>query len=83
MIDSGASRNLFSQRDFEALPRPPTLRPTGMMLVLAGNNQGIPLMGWIILRFNINTRRANHDFGVVRTMPIDMLIGEEFLRRHD
>ena len=40
-------------------------------------------MGWITLRFTINTRSAYHDFGVVQNLPIDMLTAGEFLRQHE
>ena len=83
LIDTGASHNLISQRDYEALPQPPTLRPPGSLMVVPGNNQEIPLLGWITLHFTINTPRAYHDFGVVKNLPIDMLIGGEFLRSHE
>ena len=82
-IDTGASRNLISQRDYEGLPLRPTLRPPGSLMVVAGNNQEIPLLGWITLRFTINTRSAYHEFGIVKDLPIDMLIGGEFLRSHE
>ena len=52
-------------------------------MVVAGNNQEIPLLGWITLRFTIKRRSAYHDFGVVKNLPIDMLIGGEFLRPHE
>ena len=38
LIDTGASRNLISQRDYEAFPQPPTLRPPGRMMEEAVNN---------------------------------------------
>ena len=38
LIDTGASLNLISQRDYEALPQRPTLRPPGSLMVVAGNN---------------------------------------------
>ena len=83
LIDIGVSRNLISQQDYEAMPHPPTLRPPGSLMVVAGNNQEIPLLGWNTLRFTIFTRTAYHEFGVVKNLPIDMLIGGEFLRPHE
>ena len=83
LIDTGASRNLISQRDYEAIPQPPTLRPPGTMRVVAGKNPEIPVLGWITPRFNINTRSAYNGFGVVKNLPIDKLIGGEFLRPHE
>ena len=71
LIDTAASRNLISQQDYEAMPHPPELRPPGSMMVIAGNNQEIPLLGWITLRFTINTRTAYHEFGVVKNLPTD------------
>ena len=82
LIDTGPSRNLISQQDSEAMPHPTRLRPKGSLMVVAGNNQKIPLLGWIKLRFTINTRSAYHEFGVVENLPIDMLFGGEFLRQH-
>ena len=52
-------------------------------MVVAGNNQEITLLGWITVRFPLNTRSAYHEFGVVKDLPIDMLIGGEFLRPHE
>ena len=49
-------------------------------MVLARNNQEIPLLCWITLRFLINTGNACHEFGVVKSLPLDMLTGGEFLR---
>ena len=49
-------------------------------MVVAGNNQEIPLFCWISILFTINTRYAYHEFGVVKNLPIDMGIGAEFLR---
>ena len=50
------------------------------MMLVAGNKEEIPLLGWITLRFSINKRSAYHGFDVVKNLPIDMLIGAEFLR---
>ena len=80
LINTGACRNLSSQRDYEALPQLPTLRPPGTMMMVAGNNPEIPQLGWMAVRFTINTRSAYHEFGVVRNLPIDMQLGGEFLR---
>ena len=53
------------------------------MMIVAGNNQEIPLVGWITLRFTMNTRTAYHEFGVAKNLPLDMLIGGEYLRPHE
>ena len=52
-------------------------------MIVAGNNQEIPLLGWITLRFTINTRTAYHEFGVAKNLPLGMLIGGEFRRPHE
>ena len=83
LIDSGPSRNLISQRDSQARPQPPILRFPRAMLFLTCNNEEIPLLGCITLRFIINTRSAYHEFRVVKNHPIDMLIGAEFIRPHE
>ena len=83
VIDRGASRTLISARDYEALPQPSILGPPGTLVLVAGNNPEISLLGWIRLRFLINTRCGHHDFGEVKTLTIDIFIGAEFLRPHD
>ena len=75
LIDTRASRNLISQRAYEALPKALTLRPPGSLMVVAGTNQEIHLLGWITLRSTINRRSAYHEFGVETNVPIDKLIG--------
>ena len=35
LIDTGASGNMISQQDYEAMPHPPELRPAGAMMVIA------------------------------------------------
>ena len=52
-------------------------------MVVAGNNPEIRLLGWITLRFTINTRSAYHEFGVLRNLPSDRLIGGESLRQQE
>ena len=49
-------------------------------MVVAWNNQEIPLFGSITLRFPLNTRSVSHDFGAAKNLPIYMLIGGEFVR---
>ena len=83
LIDTSLSHNLISQRDYEALPQPPTLRPPGTLMVVAGNNQEISWVGGITIRFPLNTGNAYQEVDVVRNLPIDMLIGGEFLRPHE
>ena len=53
------------------------------MMVVVEDNQEIPLLGWITLRFPINRPCAYHDFGVVENVPNDMLNGGDFLRPHE
>ena len=75
LIDTGPSRNLISQQDYEALPQLVLLRPPGSLMLVARNNQEIHLFSWITLWFTISTRSVYHEFGVGRNLPTDMLIG--------
>ena len=50
---------------------------------LAGTNQEIPILGCITVCFSINSRRAYHEFGLVKILPIDIHIGAEFKRPHE
>ena len=75
LLDKASSRNLISQQDYEAIPQPVTVRPRGSLILVPRNNRMIPLLGWITLRFTISTRSAYQEFGVVKILPIDMLIG--------
>ena len=43
LIDTGASRHLISEQEYEAMPHPTTLPPAGDLMVVAGNIQQIPL----------------------------------------
>ena len=52
LIDTGASRKLMSERDYEGLPQEPTLRRPGMMMGAGGTKKEIPGLGWITLRFS-------------------------------
>ena len=75
LLDKASSRNLISQQDYEAIPQPATRRPPGSLILVARNNQVIALLAWITLRFTINKGSADHEFVVVKILPIDMLIG--------
>ena len=52
-------------------------------MVVAGNNPEIPLLGWITVRFTINSGSASHEFRVVKNLPVAMLIGGEFLSQDE
>ena len=83
LIDTGASLNLIFQQISEAMPDPPTLRPLGSLMVVARNNQEIPLLGWITIRFTFNTRSAYHEFGVAKNLSLAIISGGEFHRPHE
>ena len=75
--------NLISKRDYEALPQLPTLRHPRSLLAVGGNNKEIPLLLWSTVRVRISTRSTSNDFGVVKNLPLDLLLGVEFPPRHE
>ena len=83
LIDTGSGKNLLSYDVWANLPVPPQMKLPGPMRVLAGNNQPVDLVGWVLLRFRIGPKTMVHEFGVVRGLPIDVIIGGEFLRSHE
>ena len=50
LIDTLGTRNLISQRDYEALRQASTLRPPGPMMGVAVNIQEISFLGRITVR---------------------------------
>ena len=83
LIDNASSRNLIYKRDYEALPQLPTLRPPRSLLAVGGNNKEIPLLRWSTVRFPISTLSGSHHLCVVKNLSLDLLLGVEFLRKHE
>ena len=59
------------------------MTPPGNTKILSGNGQGLSLKGWALLRFEITGHLAFHEVGVVDGLPLDFIVGGEFLTTHE
>ncbi|KAF0096477.1 MAG: hypothetical protein FD144_5878, partial [Rhodospirillaceae bacterium] len=80
LADTGSSRNLCSETLWNALP---ALQPPGPTRVLASNSKALDVLGWAVLRMEVAGRAVYHEVGVVRELPVDVIIGGEFMRPHE
>lgn len=72
----------MSERFFKSLLARPNIRSSNGVQILAGNSTCIPLIGFGIFFQSINGQSLCHDFGVVESLPLDVVIGREIMRQH-
>ena len=82
LADTGSCRNLMSNAFWESLPIHDVLTPPGSTVVVAGDGKTLDLLGWATIRFEIAGRALYHEVGIVRDLPLDFLLGGEFMRPH-
>ena len=56
--------------------------PPGHTKVIAGNGKILVIIGWVTLRLKIAGRVVYHDCGIVKDLPIDFILGGEFMKPH-
>lgn len=71
--DFSSARNLISEKYFSGLLFEPPIRPIGDVQVVGGS--GNLLRGFAILPTTIGTVVHWHKYGIVRELPIDLIIG--------
>ena len=49
--------------------------PPGPTVVVAGDGKILDLLGWVILKFEINGQILYHEVGVVNHLPLEFMIG--------
>ena len=82
LADTGSCRNLLSEKFFESLPISPRLAAPGATVVVAGDGKELDLLGWATVNFEIAGKMVYHEFGVVKDLPVDFLLGGEFMKPH-
>ena len=82
LADTGSCRNLMSKAFWMSLPAQDTLAPPGSTVVVAGDGKTLNLLGWSLVKFEIAGRPLYHEVGVVEDLPIDFLLGGEFMSPH-
>ena len=82
LADTGSCRNLMSEAFWKSLNINVPLSPPGLTRVLAGDGLRVDLRGWALLVFNIGGHSVCHEVGVVRGLPLDLLVGGEFMAPH-
>ena len=82
LADTGSCRNLMSEQFWNTLNLKTSLSPPGLRKVLAGDGLPLEIVGWITLIFRIGCNTVCHEVGVVKGLPVDFLIGGEFMYPH-
>ena len=50
--------------------------------MIAGNGKEMDVIGWAIFKIKVCDKLLYHLFGVVNNLPVEVLIGGEFLKAH-
>ena len=56
--------------------------PPGSVQVIAGDGNALDLLGWVILKLEICNDVVYHEVGVVKDLPVSILLGGELMRPH-
>ena len=82
LADSGSSRNLINEVTFNRLAFQPPLRPHGDVRVIGGSGEALHLRGFAVLPVSFGATLVWHEFGVVRDLPLEALIGGDVFIPH-
>ena len=82
LADSGSSRNLISEITFSRLPFQPPLRPHGDVRVIGSSGEALHLKGFAVLPISFGSTLVWHEFGVVKDLLLEMLIGGDVFIPH-
>ena len=82
LADTGACRNLINFDFYQNLPIKGTMFPPGSVQVIAGDGNALDLLGWVILKLEIGNDVVYHEVGVVKDLPVAVLLGGELMRPH-
>ena len=82
LADTGSCRNLMSESFWKSLPVQGILAPPGSTVVVAGDGKNLDLLGWLLVKFTIGGRPLYHEVGIVHDLPLDFLLGGEFMVPH-
>jgi len=82
LADSGSTRNLISEATFNRLPFVPPMREPGDVRVVGGNGDELILRGFAVLPVAVGSVLLWHEFGVVPSLPLEVLIGGDVFIPH-
>ena len=82
LADSGSSRNLINELAFSRLLFQPPLRPPGDVRVVGGSGEVLQIKGFAVLPISFGTTLVWHEFGVVKDLPLEALIGGDVFTPH-
>jgi len=82
LADTGSCRNLVNEKFFRTLPIQATILPPGSTVVIAGDGKILDLIGWLILNFEVAGTTVYHEIGIVKDLPVDLLLGGELMKPH-
>ena len=82
LADSGSSRNLINELAFSRLLFQPPLRPPGDVRVVGGSGEALQIKGFAVLPISFGTTLVWHEFGVVKDLPLEALIGGDVFTPH-
>ena len=82
LADSGTCKNFISSRLYFQLPHRVELKPIVKEKVIAGNGKEMDVLGRAIFKIKVCDKQLYHLFGVVNNLPVEVLIGGEFLKAH-
>ena len=82
LAESGSSRNLINELAFSRLLFQPPLRPPGDVRVVGGSGEVLQIKGFAVLPISFGTTLVWHEFGVVKDLPLEALIGGDVFTPH-
>ncbi len=82
LADTGSCRNLMSEAFWKSLHLNVPFSPPGLTRVLAGDGLPVDLRGWAQVVFTIGGHTVCHEVSIVRGLPLDFLVGGEFMAPH-
>lgn len=82
LADSGSERNLMSEAFFSGLLFQPPVRLIDDVQVVEGSGHLLDLRGFAILPTTIGSVVHWHEYGIVRALPIDVIVGVDVLITH-
>ena len=82
LADSWSMRNLISEAIYRKLPYQPPIRDPGDCRVIGGNGKPLDLKGFTVLPVTFGSTLLWHEFGVVPSLQLEVLIGADILSSH-
>ena len=72
----------MSTKFYDSLPFKVRLKPPGSTVLVAGKGESVDPLGWGIFKFEIGNKDFYHEVGVVKELPVDLIIGADLMIPH-